>query len=61
MNPSPKTPESVEAAMKNLVDISLIDAEVAHGLADDIMVELLRSLGYGAAMDAYESMTRWYA
>lgn len=37
------------------------DPESAHIKADDLMVELLRDLGYDEAMDAYESMTKWYA
>ena len=37
------------------------DPEFAHGEADDLMVSMLRMFGYDVAMDAYESMTRWYA
>lgn len=37
------------------------DPEASHLMADDLMVTMLRHLGYEAAMDAYVSMTRWYA
>lgn len=37
------------------------DAEDHHMLADELMVELLRSLGYGEGCDIFEEMPRWYA
>ena len=37
------------------------DAEDAHMRVDALMVDLLRSLGYGDAMDIVENMVRWYA
>jgi len=37
------------------------DWEISHSSMDDRMVEVLRALGYGEAMDLYESITRWYA
>ena len=37
------------------------DPEVGHGEADRLLVETLRLLGYGEAMDIYESQTRWMA
>ena len=35
------------------------DPEVGHGKADELLVATLRLLGYGEAMDIYESQTRW--
>lgn len=37
------------------------DIEVAHGNMDDLMVKLLRTLGYGDAMDVFEMQDKWYA
>ncbi len=37
------------------------DTEADHGRADDLMCELLRSLGYGEGVDAFEAMDKWYA
>lgn len=37
------------------------DVESAHANADDLMVELLRSLGFGSGCDVYDNMTKWYA
>jgi hypothetical protein len=37
------------------------DPEAAHGKADDLMCEMLRSLGYGDGVNAFEAMDKWYA
>ena len=37
------------------------DAEVPHILADDVLCDLLRGLGYQDVIDAYEAVNKWYA
>lgn len=37
------------------------DREVAHAKADDVLCELLRSLGYGDVVDEFEEVGKWYA
>lgn len=37
------------------------DTEACHCDADDLMLKLLRDLGYGEACDIFEAMPRWYA
>jgi hypothetical protein len=37
------------------------DIEAGHGYADDLMCELLRSLGYGEGIEVFENMEKWYA
>lgn len=37
------------------------DMEDAHIQADSLMCELLRSLGYGAGVDVFQSADKWYA
>lgn len=37
------------------------DNEADHTEADKILVELLRSLGFNALCDIYDSFVKWYA
>ena len=37
------------------------DEEIRHVDADDLMCELLRSLGYGEGIEIFEDMPKWYA
>lgn len=37
------------------------DPEMAHGIADDLIIELLSSLGYTKTVDAYKGVPKWYA
>lgn len=37
------------------------DTEKVHAVADGILCELLRDLGYGEVVDAYEQLDMWYA
>jgi len=37
------------------------DTEEAHVFADDLMCELLKSLGYGAGIEIFEKAGKWYA
>ena len=37
------------------------DYEVAHEKADDLMCEVLISLGYAEGVQAFREITKWYA
>lgn len=37
------------------------DTEIDHGRADDILVEIVRLLGYKEIADLYEKVDKWYA
>jgi len=37
------------------------DHEIIHSEMDKAVVAVLRELGYGEAMDEFESATRWYS
>ena len=37
------------------------DTEVAHGVADDVLCDLLVSLGYEDVVNAYTRISKWYA
>ena len=37
------------------------DTEKVHAVVDGILCELLRDLGYGEVVDAYEQLDMWYA
>jgi hypothetical protein len=53
-----------EEALERLSEVSEKlgdDPEAAHSQADMILCELLRSLGYGDVVDAWDDMEKWYA
>jgi hypothetical protein len=37
------------------------DIEVGHGYADDLMVEVLKGLGYEKGCEVFTKMHKWYA
>ena len=37
------------------------DIEAGHAVADHLMCELLKSLGYGEGVEVFENMKKWYA
>ena len=37
------------------------DIEAAHGEADDILAEFVKSLGFKLVVKAYDSVPKWYA
>lgn len=37
------------------------DLESTHSSADNLMCELLRSLGYGAGVEVFRQADKWYA
>lgn len=53
---------SREEAISKLKEAeSCWDTEEAHGQADDVLCDLLRSLGYGDVVDAWKKVPKWYA
>ena len=47
--------------MKKIAKDYADDPEVMHGKADDLVCELLKSLGYLEGLKIYEKMEKWYA
>ena len=52
------TPSEFKGIMESW---DVVDTEVRHIEADEVMVALLRALGYDEGLDIYESWTRWHA
>ena len=55
----PLTPEKFAEKMREIFERR--DCEMAHHAADELMCDLLRSLGYGAGVEVFENADRWYA
>lgn len=55
------TPEEFANKMQQLKNTKGHDEEGFHGDADDLMCELLRSLGYEKGIEIYDSIEKWYA
>lgn len=55
------TPEEFHDAMISL-DLKFgHDPEIAHIKADELLCEVLESLGYGRGLRVYATMKKWYA
>ena len=52
------TPKEFAEKMRAL---NIGDEESDHGNADDLLCELLRSLGYSEGVEEFEKMKKWYA
>ena len=51
-----------DEAIERLRELQLnSDFESAHGEADAVLCALLVKLGYGAVVDEWEKVGRWYA
>ena len=37
------------------------DLERSHGMADDLLCEILKELGYGEGVKIFEDADKWYA
>jgi hypothetical protein len=37
------------------------DEEVCHGLADDLLCQILNDLGYNDIVEEFEKLPKWYA
>lgn len=58
------TPEEFAKRMANIFGYTskaFYDQEGAHIDADDLMLELLRSLGYDEGCDIFDRSPKWYA
>ncbi len=62
------TPEEFAAKMLEASKITYshwgkeyADIEDSHAAMDDLMCNLLRSLGYGDGIDIFEKAEKWYA
>lgn len=55
----PMSPEKFAETMQACRDIG--DQEARHGDADDLLCEVLRSLGYDKGIDIFNAMDKWYA
>lgn len=55
------TPLEFEKKMMEIVVKYGVDHESAHGCADDLMCDLLRSLGYDRGVHIFERMEKWYS
>ena len=53
------TPEEFKKEMVLLNDGR--DIEYSHILADKLMCDILRELGYSEGVDIFESMYKWYS
>ena len=51
-----------EEALKKLEKCARSDdPEVAHEAADEVLCDLLTTLGFGDVVDAYKGVERWFA
>lgn len=53
------TREQAIGALKEAQDNG--DTEGAHSIADGVLCDLLRALGYGDVIDEWEKVDKWYA
>jgi hypothetical protein len=50
-----------EAILKLAVVAEMTDTEVAHSEADDVLCDMLDTLGYHAVVEAWYRVKKWYA
>lgn len=50
-----------EEAIAELKEVNKLDTERAHYKADEILCELLNSLGYQDVVEVYNDIYKWYA
>jgi hypothetical protein len=55
------TPEEFFYAMRKVSKDNTGDPEAMHCDADDLMCKVLTELGYGAGIEVFNKMTKWYA
>lgn len=64
MDNTPMTPEEFKQAMADAYhywwEVEHVQ-EYVHRIMDDIMCDLLRSLGYGESIDIFNNTPMWYA
>lgn len=54
------TPEEFSKKMKEIQEQKGHDEEMAHAMADDLMLETLISLGYQEGVEIFDNMNKWY-
>ena len=57
----PLSAEEFTARMKEIAEFNLTDEEASHIMADELISEQLRSLGFAEAMNVYDDMHFWFA
>lgn len=55
------TADEAKAKLQDILDNNGGDIEVAHLKADDIITDLLRSLGYEDIVALWSKVPKWYA
>lgn len=50
-----------EEALAKLAECRRYDTEGGHSVADEVLCDLLRSLGYDDVVDAWDRLPKWYA
>ena len=50
-----------EEALAKLAECRRYDTESGHSVADEVLCDLLRSLGYDDVVDAWDRLPKWYA
>lgn len=51
-----------EQAIKELKEVrEKDDPEFGHPIADNVLCELLKTLGYPDVVEAYQAIDKWYA
>ena len=59
----PPTIEEIDIQYSNEIQASCFgkDVEMNHSNADDIIIHLLKSLGYNSTVKKYKSVKKWYS
>ena len=57
----PLTPEEFAEQMMDIAESDRYDQYSGHVAGDDLMCDLLKSLGYEEGVQWFESMDKWYA
>ena len=53
--------QKFKEAMENIFPDDGYDTEGAHGMADDLMCQLLEELGYEEGVKIFKNAEKWYA
>lgn len=54
-------PEEFTTRMRQISEEMGDDPEIAHGAADDLICDLLGSLGYTDGVAEFKNLSKWYA
>lgn len=55
------TPRQFAAEIRNINEKYVGDIEIVHYRCDDLMCDLLKSLGYGAGVQAFKDLYKQYS